>query len=363
MAGSPLARIGLLTCAAVLLAGACTDSPARNKTGNRIVVLRFATIDSLNPNGQIVAPTAFIHAVEQRSSGLLKVVVQQTFGDGAPDAESKLVTAIAAGDLDGGWPSSRAFAAAGIKGFAALEAPLLLTNYQSAAAITMGAAAQTLLSSIGSSEIVGLGLATGPLRRMFADRPLLAPADWTGVTVRSYNSPVQDATYRSLGAKPVEASWKFPELVRSGDLHAAETDIAQYASNNYGPLLPVAMRNVVWWPKTIVFALSRGTWDRLDGQERSWLRSAAGDATRAAAAYTYDESTPATKLCQLGVRFIDATPTQVAALRRAVKPVIDQLGTDTVTAASMSAVAAIAAHYPDVDIPQVPASCRRSTGG
>jgi len=67
---------------------------------------------------------------------------------------------------------------------------------------------------------------------------MLAPADWAGLTMRAYNSPVQEVTEKALGAVPVAASYNFPVLVRSGHMQAVETDVAQYHVNGYGWLLP-----------------------------------------------------------------------------------------------------------------------------
>jgi TRAP-type C4-dicarboxylate transport system substrate-binding protein len=350
---------GVLAIAAVLATAACSAATVRDKTGARTIVLRFATIDTLNPNGQSVAPTAFVDALTARSHDRLKVVVQQHYQNGAADAESHLIRAIGTGTLDGGWPSSRSFAAAGIHGLEPLEAPFVLVNHRSDAAVTTGAAAQTVLKALDDTDVVGLGLAAGPLRRPFADHPVLSRSDWTGLTIRSYNSPEQDAVYRALGAVPVEASYHFPQLVASGRLHAAETDIAQYLTNSYARLLPYVTRNVVLWPKTFVFCVASKTWARLDDQERSWLREAAADAARSAATYRYDETTAAAALCRSGVRFLDASPAQLAALHRAVEPVIARLESDPVTKPAMEVAAAAARQHPGADVPQVPAICQQ----
>jgi hypothetical protein len=93
--------------AAVLATAACSAAAVRDKTGARTIVLHFATIDSLNPNGQSVAPTAFLEALTARSHDRLKVVVQQHYGNGAADAESQLVRAIGTGTVGGPAGSSR----------------------------------------------------------------------------------------------------------------------------------------------------------------------------------------------------------------------------------------------------------------
>jgi len=81
-------------------------------------------------------------------------------------------------------------------------------------------------------------------------------------------SPVQDSTYRALGALPVEASFTFPELVRTGALRAVETDVAPYAHNGYCRLLAALAGNVVLWPRMPVITMSRIRYDGLTGRQR-----------------------------------------------------------------------------------------------
>ena len=108
---------------------ACEAAGSVDKAGSDVVVLRLATSTRSTPAGR---PT-----VRRRSStrcpscpaGGLRVGDRQGYGAGAASAESELVEAIAAGDVDGGWPSTRAFARAGIGGLESVEAPMTLTSY------------------------------------------------------------------------------------------------------------------------------------------------------------------------------------------------------------------------------------------
>ena len=135
---------------------------------------RRSTAD-INGNGQLFGPVAFVEALERVSDGQIKVEVTTALREGAPDAESQLVEAIASGDLDGGWPSTRAFAEAGIDGLQPVEAPMTITSYAAEAAVANGPVAEDLLDQLEGSGVTGLGLAVGPLRRPFAaEAPLLA---------------------------------------------------------------------------------------------------------------------------------------------------------------------------------------------
>jgi TRAP-type C4-dicarboxylate transport system substrate-binding protein len=356
-------RVGLgitVGVVASLLAAGCQSAGVTDKTGGNVTVLQFATIDKIDPNGQTVAPGTFIEALERLSGGRFTITVQATYEDGAVTAETDIVEAIASGELDGGWPGTRAFSRAGIRGLEPVEAPMTLTSYAAQKELATSSAGQALLKTLDGSGVVGLGLAVGPLRRPWAaTKPLVDIQHWHGVTFRSYNSPVHEDTIRALDAVPVPASFHFPELVRAGTLQAVELDVAQYARNGgYSVLLPWAVGNVVLWPRMAVLLLSQKRFDSLTAEQQGWVRDAAEQAVQASVDFGYDEATPAGQLCEQGVRFIDATPEQLTALRRAVQPVLDALAQDPATGPSLTEVEKVAADFPNPDVVDVPAGCR-----
>jgi len=352
--------IGLGVVLSLLTAG-CQAAGVTDKTGSDVTVLRFATIDNLDPNGQTPAPATFVNALEQLSGGRLTATVQTDYENGAVTAETDIVKAIASGDLDGGWPATRSFSRAGIRGLEPVEAPLTLTSYAAQRALVTGSAGPALLRTLHGSGVVGLGLTVGALRRPWASAAALVDAEqWRGVTFRSYNSPVQEDTIRALGGVPIRASFDFPDLVRAGSLEAVETDVAQYAVNGYGALLPQAVGNEVLWPRMAVLSISQQRFDSLTSEQQGWLRQAAQQAVRASVDFDYDETTLAAALCTQSVRFTNATTQQLADLRRAVQPVLDALERDPVTGPSMAEVQKVGAEYPSPDVIDVPATCRPS---
>jgi TRAP-type C4-dicarboxylate transport system substrate-binding protein len=347
--------------AATVLVAACRGGAddAADKSGSDTVVLRLATIDSVNNNGQSYGPQAFVDALEQVSDGRLQVDVAETYGDGAADAESNIVEAIASGELDGGWPSTRAFADAGISGLEAVEAPMTITSYAAEKALVSGPIADELLAQLDGTGVVGLGLAVGPLRRPFAaDAALVGPEDWQGARVRVYNSPVQADAVRALGGEPANLSFEWINEVEAGTLRGAEFDIAQYHTAGFTTQAGNVTANVVLWPKVFVLSISQERLDALSDQQREWVHEAADQAVQASVDGTYDETTPARRLCESGVRFVDASPSQIASLRSALTPVVDQLADDPVTGPLLEQIQGVAAEHGRPDVPDVPASCR-----
>lgn len=351
--------IAALAAGGVILA-ACGGAPpaVADKVGSQTVVLRMATIDSVNNNGQSFGPEAFVSNLETVSRGGLKVEMIEVYGDGAADAESRLVEAIASGDLDGGWPSTRAFANAGITGLDAVEAPMTITSYAAQKALVSGPVSDGLLARLDGSGVVGLGLAVGPLRRPFAaETPLLGPDDWEGIRFRAYNSPVQADTILALGGTPVDLGFGWVDEVVAGRLGGVEFDIAQYEANGFTREAGMVTANVVLWPKVFVLAMSQKRYDSLTDEQRGWVVQAARQASQVSTEATYDETTVARDLCDEGVRFVAASDAQLAALRTALEPVLDRLADDPESGALLDDIQAIAAAHPEADVPDVPASC------
>jgi TRAP-type C4-dicarboxylate transport system substrate-binding protein len=346
---------GLLGLSMLAGCGEATD-----KTGGQVLVLKLASIDEVNGNGQSFGPHAFVDNIGKVSGGRLKVEVKTDYGSGEAQAETDLIRAIAAGEIDGGWPSTRAFATAGIDGLKAIEAPMTITNYDAQKALVTGPVAKTVLAQLDRTGLVGLGLAVGPLRRPFAATgPLLAPADWKGVRFRTYNSPVQADAMAALGATPVNVGFAWIDEVRQGTLRGAEFDIAQYAHNGESTLAGNITGNIVLWPKVFVLSLSKKRFDALSEQQRGWVREAAARAVAASASATYDETGVAKQLCGKGVKFIDASPDQITAMRTSLKPVVDRLADDPKNGPILQAIQTIAAAHPTSEAPNVPIACRQ----
>jgi TRAP-type C4-dicarboxylate transport system substrate-binding protein len=347
--------------AIVILAmtAACQTTQGSDKTGGDTVVLTLATFeDEPNANGQNHGPQAFVENLDKVSRGRLKVELKTEYGDGAADAESKVVRAIATGEVDGGWPSTRAFAKAGVPGLEVVEAPLTITSYAAQKALVSGPVAGKLLARLDGSGVAGLGLTVGPLRRPFAaNEPLLAPEDWRGVTFRVFNSPVQADAVRALEATPADVSVSFIDQIKDGSLRGAEFDIAQYEHNGLATEAGNVTANVVLWPKVFVLALSQKRFDALTPQQQAWVREAAEQAVKASVDATYDETPLARTLCDKGARFLNATPGQVQGLRTRLRPVLDKLGADPTSAQLLGDLQAIAAQHPGPEAPAVPANC------
>lgn len=349
--------------AAVITLSACSVPLSVDKAGGDVLVLSLATIDGGGaPYGQSVGPREFVQALEEISGGRLSVRLQTAYGEVAADAETRIVQGIAAGQIDGGWPATRAFEAAGLPGLSVVEAPFVITSYAAQKAVVTGPVSGRLLDTLDGSGLVALGLTVGPLRRPWSVRaPLLDPTSWQGEAFRVFNSAVQDATVQALGGTPVAASYDFPALVDDGTLQGVELDLAQYVAAGYANLLPYATSNVVLWPKMFVLSLSQRVWDSLGAQQQEWIRQAAQRAVDASVAAEYPETEFVAAICAQGVRFAAASAEQLAALGQAVDPVLSDLASDPTTAQLLQQIRAVVSDHPGTDVLDIPQDCLVST--
>lgn len=347
--------------AAVVAVGVLTGcSTAADKSGGDSIVLQLAVIDSVDGDGRNIGQRTFVEALSDVSGGRIQVDALEVWGNGAADAESRLVQAVADGELDGGFAATRAFPAAGFSEFAAVEAPFTLTSYAAQKELVSGPAAERLLAGLEGSGIVGVGMTVGTLRRPFGvDLPLLEVTDWRG-RARVFNSPVQAETVSAFGAEPAELSFGWIDAARTGSLRAVEFDVYGYlgtATTEAGNLTS----NVVLWPKVNVLMLSQRAWAGLTEEQREWVSEAGRRAVAASVDGDYDESDAVAKLCAEGVRLFALTEGQREAWEQAAAPVLARLGTSPKTHKIMADIREIAAKHP-ADVLAVPDGCAGTEG-
>ena len=357
MRWQPITQMASVAALALLLTGCGTRITSADKTGVDTVVLRLAGIDgSIYDSPMYVGPQRFVEGLDEVSGGRLRVELIESFGDGAPDNESRLVEAIASGAVDGGWPATRSFAAAGIEGLAAVEAPMTITSYAAEKALVAGPVADMLLEQLEGSGMVGLGLAVGELRRpRAAEAPLLSLEDWEGVGFAVFDSDIQAEAVRALGAEPVAAGFARADEIAAGNLRGAEGGAT--AIGGVSPVAPYVTANVVLWPKVFVLAINEDRYESLTDEQQGWLREAADDAVQASVDAIFDETASVQAACEAGSRFVDASAEQLDAMQTAFAPVIDRLAADTVDGPILAQLQAIAAEHPGPETLDLPDNC------
>ncbi len=83
---------------------------------------------------------------------------------------------------------------------------MLIDSYPLENAVLKGTIPGRMLAGLSSLRVTGLGILGDTLRRpVSVRRPLLAPADWRGVSFGTFRSSVQEQAIQALGATPVVA--------------------------------------------------------------------------------------------------------------------------------------------------------------
>src|SRR5262249_33523177 len=154
------------------------------------------------------------------------------------------------------------------------------------------------------------------------DHPLLGPSDYAGLKIGVQQSRVAEATMRALGARPVA----FGSEGSIAGLDGIEQQISEIQENEYDRTGKYLTANVGLWPRPLGLFASRKAWAALTPAERRVLQQAVtGVQTYETQGIRYVARVEAAILCRRGVRFLTASPADLAALRRAVQPVYGQL--------------------------------------
>jgi TRAP-type C4-dicarboxylate transport system substrate-binding protein len=360
-----LTKAGALLTLALVAAAAsgCSASAGADKAGGTgvagaPVVLRMANA-TYDPSG-VPAVADFIRRVRALSGGSVQIQVINQWGDYAPSNEAQVAHAVAAGTVDLGWAGSEVFDTIGVPGFRALSAPMLIDSYPLETAVLESPLPARMLVGLSTVHLTGLAVLGDGLRRpVGVHRPLLAPADWHGLSIGTYRSGVQEQAIRALGATPVVAFGPYrTHYLADGTIQGFELDMQRYVHNVQMPSARYVTANVALWPLFDVLFANPARLASLTPQQRGWLQQAADGAARTSISLIAGQDSPYIRqACALGARFATATPADLAALRRSLSVVYQKLETDPQTNAFVRQIQALKRTTPPGPGPAIPAGC------
>jgi TRAP-type C4-dicarboxylate transport system substrate-binding protein len=345
-----------LAAAALLGITGCSDSPGTGQRSER-VELTFAHID----NDLLLDPAArwFIEDVHTRSHGQIAISFENECCGRENNAQEVLTKGVASGRFDLGWVATRGFEDVGIHSFQALSAPLLIDSYAAEKAVLSSNIGATMLAGLKPAGVTPISLEPGTLRRPIGnDRALLSPKDWKGITFWTYKSDTSAATVTALGARSSQVGndVRDPEL-ESGKLAGAENSVAWQASSQHVPKA-VMVLNEALWPRMSVLMANPRAFGKLTAQQRSWIRAAALATSKRTSEVEHRDVAAVATSCGNGDRFATASPADLAATAKSLKPVFARIEGDSVT---KNAIVAIRTLKPKGDPSKeysVPESCR-----
>lgn len=318
--------------AAVAVAG-CGGTNTDKAGGAR--ALNTTVLTMANGNGHPAELEPFAAAAKRLSGGTLRIEFKNDWRAGTPGYENGLIDDVKAGKADLGWAGSRAFDSVGVPSFDALHAPLLIDSYPLERRTLESPLVGEMLGGLKRLGVVGLGILPGPLRKPLGVSRLVRPEDYAGKTLAFQRSQVALQTLRALGAGGAE-------IPSSGAIDAydgIEQAVDSIANDGYDKLGKYLTANLNLWPRPIVLFANSEAFNGLSGRQRAALRDAARAALPATlTAEQANEQEGAGSLCRRGVTFVTASNANLAALRRAVQPVYDQLERDAKTKAAIDQI-------------------------
>jgi TRAP-type transport system periplasmic protein len=349
-----------LSLAVTAVAG-CSASAAGDKAGGPAggpVVLRMAS----TPSGlSDVPPVAdFVRRVRALSGGSVQITVTNQWGLYVPGAEAQVVRAVAADTVDLGWAGSRVFDTIGVPALGALSVPMLIDSYPLENAILKSAMPARMLAGLSRLQVTGLAVLGDVLRRPIGvRRPLLAPADWRGLSIGTYRSGAQEQAIRALGATPVVAFGPYRTRdVEAGHIQGFELDVQRYVTQGLAAIARYVTANVVLWPQFDVLFANPARLASLTPQQRAWLQQAAADTSRDSVTLVAGQNSGYIRqACAMGARVATATPADLAALRQSLSVVYRSLEADPQTSAFLRQIQALKKATPPGPAPAIPAGC------
>ncbi len=316
---------------ALALAGCSSQTGPKAGGPGDPAILKMATVNGeagYNPQIDDLAMR-----VKEVSAGNVRIDMVYRVGEFAPDAEQQIVSGVAAATYDLGVVGTRVFDTLGVKSFQALSAPMLIDSYELEQAVIDGDIPAQMLRSLDKLHVTGLGVLADGLRKPIAvEKPLLGLKDWSGITFAAYRSNVASQAITALGARPSEVFGpSLDEGLDSGEVHGFEKNLLVYRKTNLWKRAPYVTANVNLWPQTLAVI---GNSDRLTGltaEQRGWLTQAIKDTATRSTGLVNGDAGYLSELCAEGSQFVNASDAEIAALRQAFAPVLEDLEQDAQT--------------------------------
>ena len=357
-----LAMLGLVVVVSIV-ASSCAGSGAGDKAGGSgdPVVLRMATVNGdLNFTPQI---KNFVDRVGELSEGNIRIEIAYEVGSFAADAETAVVRGVAGSSFDLGFVGTHVFESMGVDSLRALTAPMLIDSYALEDAVIDSGITDQMMQGLDDAGVTGLAILGGALRKpVTVKRPLLGPADWSGIT---FGVPKSEGQERAIGelATPLQVIGDARDTaLQNGTIDGFESSLLAYRLNGQEDAAPYATANVNLWPQTLAVVANPDVVADLTAQQRTWLQQAADDAAERSAALVNTDAQNIKELCDSGARFAEASEAELTALREALSGVYADLQQDPETSDFIEQIQALK----DSTTPEaltVPAGCTGKAPG
>lgn len=267
----------------------------------------------------------FAELVAQKSGGKLKVGV---FPGGALGGDVQTMSALRAGTVDMTSLSAGLLVSL-VKEFSLLDLPYLFDSHEEAWAIADGPFGKKLAESLAAKGMIVVGWNGGGFRHLTnSRRPVEKLEDMKGMKIRVLQSPLFIDLWKAFGTNAVPMP--FPELYTALEQKAVD------GQENPAPLLVAVKFNEVQKHLSLtkhvylsaVTVFSKVVWDQLNAEERQVFVSAHEESKRIFRDGSKRDETQAIETLRKTMQVVDISPSEIARLRAAAKPVVDKYTAD-----------------------------------
>ena len=328
--------LALLAALAVMLAAAACSGSGVDKAGGtqtpQPVVLTLADHEQNPEDVQF-----WIDEVQRRSGGSLRIQVTNRWRDQELAYDKATIADVQAGKVQLAKINARAYDTVGVTSFQALVAPFLIDNHPLERRVLESDLMGEMLAGTNKLGLVGLAVLPTQLRKpLGVSRPLVTVKDYRGARIGVREGEIAKATFTALGATPVPT---IPGKPLNG-LDGIELTFGAIKGNEQHA--KAVTSNVTFWPRPMTLVINQKTFASLTPSQQEALQAAGSavlsrqlDSSQGRSAE--DEGV----LCRRGLRFVQASNQDLAALRRAVQPVYDQLEANAETKSFLQRILAM----------------------
>jgi TRAP-type C4-dicarboxylate transport system substrate-binding protein len=329
-------RLGCLLFPALALAtvGCSGGTKAGGKAQQHTIVLTIA-----NHDGGDRDLAEYIAAVKRLSGDSIRLALRDSWRPEEIGYDRGTLADVRTGKVDLAKIAVRSYDQLGVEDFQAVMAPFLVDGLALEQKVLGSRLPTEMLPGIRRLGVEGLAMLPGELRRPFGlERRLLGLSDYRGSVIGITPGQVSALTFRMLGATPRAyltgglPPWRFD---------GAELDLATLEGEGYAAVGQSAVTaNVAFWPRAFTVVGNRKVLAKLTPEQREILRKAAPEALALAMERLRTEDiNEAGILCRRDhLAFVEATPTQLAGLRAAVRPVYAKLKRNPKTRSLVTAI-------------------------
>jgi TRAP-type C4-dicarboxylate transport system substrate-binding protein len=331
-------RLALLFTTLALLAFGCSGgTKAGGKERQHTVALTIASHDAGDRD-----LAEYIAAVERLSGDSIRLVLRDSWRPEQVGYDGGILADVRTGKVDLAKIAVRSYDQLGVDDFQALTAPFLVDGLALEQKVLESSLPDEMLPGVHRVGVEGLAMLPGELRRPFGlERRLVGPSDYRGGVIGNAPGQVSALTFRALGATPHGyltgglSPWRYD----GAELDLETLDDDQVAAIGHSSVTA----NVAFWPRAFTVVGNRGVLAKLTSEQREILRQAAPEMLPSAIArLRAEDSAEAGVLCRRDhLAFVEATPSQLARLRAAVRPVYARLEQDPKTRSIIGSIRAI----------------------